>query len=298
MSRPCIERSISGPGASTSPPPSPPSQQESKHGPEHQLPRARAAAPHRCLGLSPDGDDRWHSSSRGRGCRRDRHGIRLRRRGGGGGAAPVPPDGTGCRAHRRRPPAISPSTRTRTLACLEGHLETLRLAAERAGVPIIASLNGATHEGWIDFARQIGAGRRRRHRAQRLPRARRSDGDRRGRRAGLSRHPAGREAAGRYPRLGQARPLLQLTRQHGAAARWRQAPTAWCCSVASTSRTSISGRSLRSGTCSSVHPDEMRLALMWTALLSDKLDASLAASSGVDDLRGGRSSFCWSAPMW
>jgi dihydroorotate dehydrogenase (fumarate) len=38
---------------------------------------------------------------------------------------------------------------------LDAHLETLRLAAERAGVPIIASLNGASQQGWVAFARRL-----------------------------------------------------------------------------------------------------------------------------------------------
>jgi len=35
------------------------------------------------------------------------------------------------------------------------YLETLRLAKERVQIPIIGSLNGITPEGWIDFARQL-----------------------------------------------------------------------------------------------------------------------------------------------
>ncbi|GAA4477810.1 dihydroorotate dehydrogenase-like protein [Gluconacetobacter asukensis] len=38
---------------------------------------------------------------------------------------------------------------------LDGRLETLRQAAERAGVPIIASLNGCSASGWVDFARKL-----------------------------------------------------------------------------------------------------------------------------------------------
>lgn len=38
---------------------------------------------------------------------------------------------------------------------LEGRLNTLRRAADRAGVPIIASLNGSTQAGWVHFARQL-----------------------------------------------------------------------------------------------------------------------------------------------
>ncbi|MBB2197714.1 MAG: dihydroorotate dehydrogenase-like protein [Gluconacetobacter sp.] len=38
---------------------------------------------------------------------------------------------------------------------LDGRLETLRRAVERAGVPIIASLNGCSASGWVDFARKL-----------------------------------------------------------------------------------------------------------------------------------------------
>ncbi len=40
---------------------------------------------------------------------------------------------------------------------LAGRLETLRRAAEACAVPIIASLNGSTPAGWIDFARELEA---------------------------------------------------------------------------------------------------------------------------------------------
>lgn len=38
---------------------------------------------------------------------------------------------------------------------LEARLETLRNAAERASIPVIASLNGASASGWIEFARRL-----------------------------------------------------------------------------------------------------------------------------------------------
>ena len=38
---------------------------------------------------------------------------------------------------------------------LESRLEILRMASERAGVPIIASLNGQTDAGWVDFAQKL-----------------------------------------------------------------------------------------------------------------------------------------------
>lgn len=38
---------------------------------------------------------------------------------------------------------------------LDEHLETLRRAAERSGIPVIASLNGVSPAGWTSFARQL-----------------------------------------------------------------------------------------------------------------------------------------------
>ena len=38
---------------------------------------------------------------------------------------------------------------------LDQRLETLRRAAERAGIPVIASLNGVSRAGWTDFAGQL-----------------------------------------------------------------------------------------------------------------------------------------------
>ncbi len=38
---------------------------------------------------------------------------------------------------------------------LEARLETLRKSAERAGVPVIASLNGVSTGGWVEFARDL-----------------------------------------------------------------------------------------------------------------------------------------------
>jgi len=35
---------------------------------------------------------------------------------------------------------------------VSGHLETVRRAAEALGIPVIASLNGCSDEGWLDFA--------------------------------------------------------------------------------------------------------------------------------------------------
>jgi len=37
----------------------------------------------------------------------------------------------------------------------DSYLETLRLASERTGIPMIASINGITNRGWIDIARMM-----------------------------------------------------------------------------------------------------------------------------------------------
>ena len=42
---------------------------------------------------------------------------------------------------------------------VSGHLETLRRASEALDIPVIASLNGTTAEGWIEHARASRAGR-------------------------------------------------------------------------------------------------------------------------------------------
>src|SRR5215470_11859525 len=38
---------------------------------------------------------------------------------------------------------------------ISGHLETLRRAAEALRIPVIASLNGVSDDGWLDFAVQL-----------------------------------------------------------------------------------------------------------------------------------------------
>src|SRR5262249_61532044 len=38
---------------------------------------------------------------------------------------------------------------------VSGHLETLRRAAEALDIPVIASLNGVSDDGWLDYAVQL-----------------------------------------------------------------------------------------------------------------------------------------------
>jgi dihydroorotate dehydrogenase (fumarate) len=167
------------------------------------------------------------------------------------------------------------------LGVLDGHLETLRLAAERAGVPIIASLNGATHEGWIDFAaklEQAGAD------AIEL---------------NVYRVPADPTETGASVEQGYLDILRAVKAQVGIPVSVKLGPyfsspgnmalrlvEAGADGLVLFSRFYEPDIDLGSLTAKRdlqlSEPDEMRLALMWTALLSDKLDASLAASSGVD----------------
>ena len=58
------------------------------------------------------------------------------------------------------------------------------------------------------------------------------------------------------------------------------APTAWCCSTASTSRTSTS-RAGRRASLRLSDPSELLLRIRWLAALSGRVRASLAASGGV-----------------
>jgi len=44
---------------------------------------------------------------------------------------------------------------SRPVGSLHGRLETLRRASEACGIPIIASLNGSTPAGWVEFAHQL-----------------------------------------------------------------------------------------------------------------------------------------------
>jgi len=46
-------------------------------------------------------------------------------------------------------------TRIEDRGVLASRLEILRKASERAGVPIVASLNGQSDAGWVDFAKQL-----------------------------------------------------------------------------------------------------------------------------------------------
>ena len=74
-----------------------------------------------------------------------------------------------------------------------------------------------------------------------------------------------------YTALGQLRPTSAT----------RAAPTGWCCSTASIRPTSTRRSSRRCAACNLSDSSELLLRLRWLAILSARLDLSLAASGGV-----------------
>ena len=167
------------------------------------------------------------------------------------------------------------------LGLLEGHLETLRLASERSGAPIIASLNGATREGWIDFAEkleQAGASAIELN-VYRVP----ADPDETGETVEQSYVDILRSVKARVsipvsvklgPYFSSPGNMAKKLVEAGADgvvlfSRFYQPD------IDLTSLTPTRDLELSRGY-------EIRLPLMWTALLSDRLGASLAANSGVE----------------
>ncbi len=166
------------------------------------------------------------------------------------------------------------------LGVLEAHLETLRLASESAGIPIIASLNGSSREGWVDIAvrlRQAGAS------AIEL---------------NIYRVPAQLEEAGEAVEQS----YLEILRDVKAEVRLpvsvklgpyfsspgnmaKKLVEAGADGLALFSRFYEPDIDLASLTPTSdlelSTPYEMRLPLMWIALLAGRIDGSLAASTGV-----------------
>ena len=146
----------------------------------------------------------------------------------------------GRRASPRRRP-ISRRTTTYSFGP-ERYLDIVRRAKDAIGIPVIASLNCVSRARLGRLCARAGAGRRRRDRAQHLFHSRRSRDDRSRRRAALSRYPGGGEGIGVDARRGQDRPVFQRDRRHGARACRCRRGRRWCCSTASTSRTSTSRR--------------------------------------------------------
>jgi len=168
---------------------------------------------------------------------------------------------------------------------LEAYLETLRLAADTAGVPVIASLNGTSSEGWIDFAarlEQAGASAIELN-VYRVPADPCETGD--SVEAGCLEIvravckrvaiPVAVKLAPYFSSLGNVAMRLVEAGADGLIMFGRYyEPDIDLHSL--TARSGLELSTLR----------DMRLPLMWTALLSQKVDCSLAASGGVETLAG------------
>ena len=123
---------------------------------------------------------------------------------------------------------------------VSGHLETLRRASEALEIPVIASLNGTTSEGWIGHARRPRTGRSRGDRAQHLLDPGRSRGERcRGGAAVCGHRPRGQLERPHSDRR-QARRRTSRRRRTWRSNWCGPVPTAWCSSTVSTRRTSTS----------------------------------------------------------
>ena len=142
-------------------------------------------------------------------------------------------------------------------------------------MPVIASLNGTTPGGWLDYAQADRAGRRRRARAQRLlPRDRPAGDGRRASSAARSRSCRRSSEAVTHPGGGQALALLHRRSPTSPSSSTRRAPTASCSSTASTSPTSTS-RSCE--VAPQPAPLRLRRAAAPPALARDPLAASVKA---------------------
>ena len=185
------------------------------------------------------------------------------------------------------------------LGGLQARLETLRRAVEACAIPIIASLNGSTPEGWT----------RLRPRPRSRPARRRSSSTSTGCRpiraraaprssSAGSRRCAAVCAAVSIPVSVKLGPVAVLARHItpmqivGAGARGLvlfnrfYQPDIDLATLAPKPSLELST------------PYEIRQALLWIALLAGRVDASLAATSGVEHRPTRSSSTCSPAPTW
>ena len=120
----------------------------------------------------------------------------------------------------------------------DDYLEYIGEAKKAVSIPIIASLNGTSEGGWVRYAKLMqdaGADALELNIyfvATDLEMTGADD------REAVSRSGRRREAIGVDSLGRQGRALFQFDGQHGQAAGRRRAPTAWCCSTASSSPTS------------------------------------------------------------
>lgn len=163
---------------------------------------------------------------------------------------------------------------------MEARLDILRRAAERAGVPVIASLNGCSDEGWVGFAQkleQAGAA------AIEL---------------NICRYPLDADENAASVELGYADIVRRVSSSVGIPVAVKMTP--FFTSPGNVGRTFVQNgaRGLvlfnrfyepdvvtaaqgGVGHAHLSHPGEAALPLMWLAALSGQIDADLAASTGI-----------------
>ena len=165
---------------------------------------------------------------------------------------------------------------------VSGHLETLRRASEALDIPVIASLNGTTAEGWIEHARnleQAGA-RAIELNVYSVPiDAAVSGAEVERRTLDIVRQVRSSVAD---PDQHQARAVLHRRCRISRPTWCGPARTAWCSSTATTRRTSISTTLKMTRSLPLSTKAELPLSLVWIGLLSRRVACSLAASRGVE----------------
>lgn len=164
---------------------------------------------------------------------------------------------------------------------LGAHLETVRRAADAVDIPVIASLNGSTREGWVEFAREL------------------EEAGASGIELNVYRVPADTDEDGETVERG----YIEIVRAVRQATR---VPISIKLSPYFSSPGHMARRLVDAGANGLVlfnrfyepdidlatltlrtdlnlsNPYEIRLPLMWIALLRGKIEASLAATSGVE----------------
>ncbi|MEI9924309.1 MAG: hypothetical protein WDN50_12970 [Bradyrhizobium sp.] len=163
-----------------------------------------------------------------------------------------------------------------------GYLDLVARARDAVDIPIIASLNGTTEAGWVDYARlieQAGAAALELNIYRIASRSLCHGCAGGGRLCGACQS---RSRSGGYSPGGQITPLFFWLSAHWQSSSIMPAPTGWSCSIA-LYQPDIDLVQLRwSNEIALSDADEIRLGLLWISLLSERLPrASLAGSTGV-----------------
>ena len=214
-----------------------------------------------------------------RGQRRSSRRRSMRRRFGPRTWRSKPPARSGPRAIAEVTSYLPPLPGYR--GALAAHVEMIRRAAESVSVPLIASLNGVTREGWTGIAADLEESGRGGARAQSLPHPHRPAGDLRRGRGQTGRNRAQSVQAVTIP------VAVKLSPNFTAPAHLASAlADAGAKGIVLFNRWYEPDIDLETLT---FHPvlrlstaEEIRLPLMWVALLAGKTSLSLAGGRGVE----------------